>query len=240
MKKLFFLAMFSTLTILFGQEKLVVNYHFTYDYNTEGITDQKIKDFIKETNETTGEYTLITTKKESSFSKVQKINNSQSSNSQYGMSAPSRDIYTNMDENYYLEFIDFMGKSIIVKDSLKTFKWVIEKEKSKILGYEVRKAVFRKDKMTYEAWYAPQLAYRNGPNNMAGLPGLILKLTEISPSKNGLNKTHYVATAVTIDETAKINKPSKGEIMSYQEYQKILEDFFNRAKDNPNVEHIQL
>lgn len=73
MKKLFFLAMFSTLTILFGQEKLVVNYHFTYDYNTEGITDQKIKDFIKETNETTGEYTLITTKKESSFSKVQKL-----------------------------------------------------------------------------------------------------------------------------------------------------------------------
>lgn len=242
MKKLIILAFISISTLAFSQEKLVIEYHFNYELDLTGVTDPKTRDFIKNTNENTGDYTLVTTKNESYFNQLVKIDNSQGNGPKGGsMMAPMKNIYRNVDENYFLEFMDFNGKKIIIKDSLKSFNWVIEKEKSKILGYEVRKAVFRRDKTTYEAWYAPKLDYKNGPADYAGLPGLILKITEISPSKTGLNKMHYVATSVKIDESAKIEKPTKGQIMTQKEFNQFTDEYMKRVFGGGNdVEIIRL
>lgn len=240
MKHLFLLAVFSLSTFVFAQERLVVDYHFTYEFDSTGVTDQKMKDFIKATNESYGDYTLITTKEESSFQKIQKINNAQSLANSSGLEAPDQQLYKNVKENYFLEFIDFNGKKVIIKDSLESFNWVIEKEKTKFLGYEVRKAVFTKDKITYEAWFSPKLAYRSGPEDYAGLPGLILKLTKITTSKDRLNKMHYVATSVRLDDAAKIDQPTKGEVMSRKQFKAFSDAYMKNLLQSEDVETIKL
>ncbi len=67
------------------------------------------------------------------------------------------------------------------EEPLHAMKWEILNENSNLLGYEVRKAVCSFSGRDYEAWYAPAIAFDNGPWKFGGLPGLILKIND---SKN--------------------------------------------------------
>lgn len=120
-----------------------------------------------------------------------------------------------MIDKYSLFSIDLNGKKLIVKDSIKALDWTLTKEKDKILGYEVKKAIYHKEKTTIEAWYAPKLDFRNGPAKFYGLPGIILKVVQILDTKEGIQKEIYTAIDVKIDNNAKIEIPTKGILSNY-------------------------
>lgn len=230
MKKLLFTFLLSSIS-LFAQEKLVVEYQFNYDFDTSKITDKKTLDFYKATNENLSFFELITKKNESYFGRKEKIDNNQKTSSNIGLiGGPAGNIYTNIEDKYSLFSIDFNGKKLIVKDTIKSLDWVLSKDKAKILGYEVRKAMYQKDKFIVEAWYAPELVFKNGPSKYYGLPGIILKIVETIKSDKGDQKQIYTAISVRLDDKAKIEKPSKGQLITQKEFEQIIDEMNNKFK----------
>lgn len=95
---------------------------------------------------------------------------------------------SNEQEEKFEEYIyKNLKKHILIKDfsnphkrDLPQLPWEIQKQFSKkILGYQTHKAIIREDdKIIIEAWYTPNLPYKNGPYLYHGLPGLILEVTQ--------------------------------------------------------------
>ncbi len=234
MRKLLFTFLLGTIS-LFAQEKLVVEYKFNYNFDTSKITDKKTLDFYRINNNNISYFQLITTKDDSFFGKVEKIDNNQN-NSGGGalMGGPAGNFYSNIKEKYSLFSIDLNGKKLIVKDSIKALDWKLTKEKDKLLGYEVKKAVYEKDKFSVEAWYAPKLAFKNGPNKYFGLPGMILKIVETVKSDKGDQQQIYTAIDVKLDNTAKIEVPTKGKLITQKEFYEIIDDMNKRFEEMSN------
>ncbi len=69
------------------------------------------------------------------------------------------------------------------QEDLDLFNWMLLNEKSEILGYEVLKAIADFGGRTWEAWFAPEIPFNDGPYKFNGLPGLILSICD--------TKKHY-------------------------------------------------
>ena len=205
-----------------------------YYVNRSGIVRYK-NDFYRINNNNISYFQLITTKDDSFFGKVEKIDNNQN-NSGGGalMGGPAGNFYSNIKEKYSLFSIDLNGKKLIVKDSIKALDWKLTKEKDKLLGYEVKKAVYEKDKFSVEAWYAPKLAFKNGANKYFGLPGMILKIVETVKSDKGDQQQIYTAIDVKLDNTAKIEVPTKGKLITQKEFYEIIDDMNKRFEEMSN------
>ena len=219
MRKLLFTFLLGTIS-LFAQEKLVVEYKFNYNFDTSKITDKKTLDFYSINNNNISYFQLVTTKDDSFFGKVEKIDNNQN-NSGGGalMGGPAGNFYSNIKEKYSLFSIDLNGKKLIVKDSIKALDWKLTKEK---------------DKFSVEAWYAPKLAFKNGPNKYFGLPGMILKIVETVKSDKGDQQQIYTAIDVKLDNTAKIEVPTKGKLITQKEFYEIIDDMNKRFEEMSN------
>ena len=226
MKFIFTFLLLNLSTLLLAQEKLVVNYQFNYAYDTSVSKDPKQLAIYKASNQNTGEYILITSKDEATFKKIEKLNNTQSISDVESIPVPNSNNYIDLKDHYSLDQMDFNGKLFLIKDSMKTYQWVIQRDKDQFLGYEVRKAIAKRDNVTYEAWYAPNLPFKAGPNNIFGLPGVILKLTIILDQDDGVHQHIYTAIKVELNDKAKIIKPTKGELMMVDDFVVYFNEIF--------------
>lgn len=226
MKKLLSVALLSASLFLTAQEKVVVEYEFYNVFDLSKETNPKMLEIYKNSNEQKSFYELVTTVDESLYKKIERIDNSQSKKgTSISFGGVGNDFYKNFSENISLTFMDYNGKKLIIKDSLKVQPWIIQKDKSTYLGYDVKKATYQEKSNTYTAWFAPKLAIKNGPIEYAGLPGLILKLEIVNiDKKGGENKRIYNATNIKIDSKAKIERPTKGQIVSQKEFDQIIEE----------------
>ncbi|WP_188440521.1 GLPGLI family protein [Planktosalinus lacus] len=67
------------------------------------------------------------------------------------------------------------------------------------------------------AWYTPQIPIPQGPGEFSGLPGLILEIQA--------DRTSILCTKIVLNpKEIEIKKPSKGQKVSQEEYQKIVKD----------------
>ncbi|MFT4031720.1 MAG: GLPGLI family protein [Siphonobacter sp.] len=64
--------------------------------------------------------------------------------------------------------------------------WHIENQQDTVSGYLCTKATTQYCGRTYEAWFAPEIPFSDGPYIFKGLPGLIVKLSD--------TRNHYVYT----------------------------------------------
>lgn len=233
MRHLFFTFFFSSFS-LFAQEKLMIEYEFSTEIDLTEITNPKLKEAFKIANEEKTSYKLITTKEESSYRRVERLNNSQSLNGMKMIRFDEKNQYKNFKENKTLRFEDYNGKQFIVEGSLDHQPWVLQKEKSNYLGYEIKKAVFNNNDLLYEAWYAPILNFKNGPDNFSGLPGIILKLI-IQDTKSDPKETiYYMAKSIKLNDKEKITKPTKGQLITENEYKKFTEEQYKKYLENQN------
>ncbi len=85
-------------------------------------------------------------------------------------------------KNFSIKKINLSGlvglKNYLVDDSLSNFKWIITKEKRKILNYNCIKATTQFRGRNYEAWYTESIPLQNGPWKFCGLPGLIIMVKD--------------------------------------------------------------
>ncbi|WP_313094339.1 GLPGLI family protein [Empedobacter sp.] len=214
-------------TTIFCQEKLKIEYEFRNEFDFEKTTNQISREIYKNSNDNRLYFELITSKNESTFNKIDRVDNSQnkSGTSISFVSGPGGFYYKNLKEKYSLSEINYNNKNLLIYDSIKQMKWIIKKEYTKILGFDVKKATLQESENTFiEAWYAPKLEFKNGPTNYDGLPGVILKLTMINKDWSQENKQIYSAIKVNVSDRFKISKPTKGKQLNQNDFEKMIQE----------------
>lgn len=120
----------------------------------------------------------------------------------------------------YLEYT-FGKEKILIKDSIFN-NWEITSETKIINGYKCYKANYlrKRTQLNKEhldkaiAWFCPEIPVSFGPTEFSGLPGLIFHLQAKEHS--------FVLKNITYEENLFILSPSKGTVISYHEYIKVI------------------
>jgi GLPGLI family protein len=120
-------------------------------------------------------------------------------------------------------YIQYIGQQYLgfIKDALRTSRWKILKETSKINGLYCRKAIMKKDTTLITAWFCTDIPFQDGPYYYYGLPGLIIKASSSSGFETSLISITY-------------NKDSKKEI-DVEPYALVSESQMIRAIGNQSA-----
>ncbi|MGI9526754.1 MAG: GLPGLI family protein [Weeksellaceae bacterium] len=233
---LIILITFSTIN---AQEILKITYSSQMkvedDLSDTDIPDAKkaaFRKMVKEAMQEVHYFDLITTSTESTYKKIEKINNDlpKEGGMRISVSSGGTFSYKNIITKEVLELRKSFNKNYIVKDTLEYFDWKITREKDNILGYEVRKATSIDSTRTITAWYAPKLVMKTGPADYWGLPGLILKV-KVALNNEEKTRFYYEAQELKVDIEDKIEKPTDGEIISENEYNAIMQDISKKFRE---------
>jgi len=152
-------------------------------------------------------------------------------------------LYKNLAENRFANQNEMFSKQFLIKDSIASREWKLEKETKNIGQYSCFKATYTYERepmrmrtsgtdaetdstdeeevemetITVTAWYTPQIPVKNGPSSYDGLPGLILEIGDgelsILCSKIVLNPKNGLA----------IKEPHKGKVVTQAAYDEIME-----------------
>ena len=194
------------------------------------------------------EYTLEFTKDESIYKEEEKLDEPRNSMSGGLMfvtigGGESDILYKNLAENRFANQNEMFSKQFLIKDSIASREWKLEKETKNIGQYSCFKATYTYERepmrmrtsgtdaetdstdeeevemetITVTAWYTPQIPVKNGPSSYDGLPGLILEIGDgelsILCSKIVLNPKNGLA----------IKEPHKGKVVTQAHYDEIME-----------------
>ena len=133
-------------------------------------------------------------------------------------------LYKNQKTNEYLHEADILEKKFLVADQLSKYAWTITDEGKTIGTYKVKKATAKINGENIIAWYTPEVSIQDGPKDYYGLPGLIIELV-------GEKKTYHAVKVLTNKSRLTINKPSKGEKVNKEKYNKILNEKVNEFEE---------
>ena len=166
-------------------------------------------------------YNLKNNGKQSAFQIEEKVANSQN---QSGMivqqmmafdNKPTYKDFTSTPPSYYKE-VDMGVKQFLIKDAIPDYKWKITRDKAEIAGYKVTKAEgVMMDSIKVTAWYAPDIAIKDGPYSFAGLPGLIVKADF---EMNNANMIFTLKDLKISDKEINLTLPTKGKVMTQDEF----------------------
>ncbi len=213
-------------------------------------------------------YILTFGKESSTYALEETLDNPTSSSGGFQMimiggPGSSGKLYMNTKTESYSDEQDLFGKKFLIKDKLESLHWKLEDE-SKIIGkYLCFKATairevdnpvvrFGNDKnktssdsipptieRTITAWYTVDIPVNHGPDRFWGLPGLILEL-------NDGDNMQYICNKIVMHTKNDISEPTKGKIVSQEEFdeirdQKMQEMQKNRGRESHNADgHIRI
>jgi len=127
--------------------------------------------------------------------------------------------YIDYKEKECLDQQGFMGKAFIIEKPVSKTKWKITPEKVMYLDYECMKATMTDDEgEEIVAWFAPAIPVKAGPSGYGQLPGAILMLSR------GDKDLEIKATKVELKAVDKIKKPTDGQKVTDEEYEKIVDE----------------
>ncbi len=176
-------------------------------------------------------YFLESNGKMSSFTMEQKLNNSQDAAGiiiQQMTAMEKYPMYKDYSTATFYKEVD-AGKKYLIKDEIPDFKWKMTREKMDIAGYSANKAEgVMMDSIHVTAWYAPSLPYKDGPNYLSGLPGLIVK----AEMETGGFKTIYTLKSLNVlEKELKISLPTKGQVVTNKEFMDDMIALQNKMKE---------
>lgn len=87
-------------------------------------------------------------------------------------------IYKNFPGKDTLIFTAYEGGKFLKVVQHEKYNWKIEDKDSLLLGYRCQKATFSFAGRSYVAWFTPEIPINDGPYKFAGLPGLIVKISD--------------------------------------------------------------
>lgn len=207
-------------------EKVLARVPSQYRAQVEPMLKSELKDGITLT------YTLKTNGKKSVYQLDEKINNAQSSGgmiAQQIRSADKEPMYKDLEKMVYKKVVTVPGyKTFLIADSLSNYQWNITREKSKVLNFEVRKATgVINDTIPVTAWFTTKVPMKDGPSNICGLPGLVLKA---SFESNGAKITLTANNVSTKEEEINITEPTNGEVVTEKELEVEMKAFAEKMK----------
>lgn len=128
-------------------------------------------------------------------------------------------IYNNFPKKERTVYIDMMGNSMTVVDTLVKHTWKLTDKTRKIAGYECTRVVWEYDDSTrIYAWFTTDIIPTVGPENIQGLPGAVLGLANEDGSVVYFAKKVEIV-APTAEQIAQPKKKGK----TYSEAQLIAE-----------------
>ncbi|WP_281764126.1 GLPGLI family protein [Neptunitalea lumnitzerae] len=218
-----------------------VQMQFQLDSSSNAQMNDAMKDKIRAQiqSQMQKEYTLVFNTKESVYKQEAKLNTPNPAAQNGGvfvMTAGGSDIlYKNLQTHSFANQTELMGKVFLIKDTLSTRQWQLGTETKTIGNYTCYKATatytqehqkinFSNTKeltehttetITITAWYTPEIAISNGPENYQGLPGLILEIHDGSKT--------LVCNKVTLSnkKDIEIEAPTKGKEVTQTEFDEI-------------------
>jgi len=206
----------------FAQDKILVNYIYKNEFDISNIEDHFILNLYKNSNDKTFYYTLLIDGQEAIYENVDRIDNSQEKDKP-AITGPLGKSYMNLHTRETLYEAE-LAEKYIIKDTISKIDWVIERERGSYLGLETRKATYKNEYLSYEAWFVPSIPLKFGPNSYGDLPGLIVKFTHYFTNKFGSHKRIIVAENIEINPKIKLQKPTKGKLISQKDFNKIVEE----------------
>jgi len=141
--------------------------------------------------------------------------------------------FYDFDTNSKIIMREMDSKLYNISDTIATYKWSITRESKKIKGYDVRKAVAIDANFKIEAWYVPSIKSKCGPDEYNGLLGLLLELKKTS-LKDENQYTTYKLESISIDDKLRLQKPTKGKVISTSEFEQIEEEYYQKIQENIN------
>lgn len=215
----------------FSQEAVRVEYEVRQEFDRSSLKKPSVKmeEMLINSENKRYYYELIVNSTNSNFSEIERINNEQNRGMSFGLSSNvGSNIYKDFDLKELFENSKMKPK-LFIKDSIQTFPWVLSKDEAIILGYKVRKATYTNPTQAVEAWYAPDLSFRDGPSRFNGLPGLILKIKFKLPFTSDMD-SDVIFTAIEIKPYAgKIELPNKSKKVTKEEYDKEIEKSMGKS-----------
>lgn len=157
-------------------------------------------------------------------------------------------MYRNLEEGFYRNSQELMGKRFLVVDSLPKFDWEISGESKMIGDYTCQKAIYSKisegrrfatgmeemevtqDTTKIEAWFTMDIPVAHGPIVYYGLPGLILELK--------VNGSHFICSEISMNykDPEPIKAPDQGKKVNREEFKAIsdkkMKEMMQRYKGN--------
>ncbi len=108
---------------------------------------------------------------------------------------PETAMYSNLEGKTFVNETFIADKQFLVSDKIEPYKWQITGEQKIILDLPCQKATYMDDEKEIIAWFTPRIPVSIGPNDLFGLPGLVLlaeypklnraiiaeKITELAP-----------------------------------------------------------
>lgn len=117
---------------------------------------------------------------------------------------------------------DLLGKNYLITDTLGIEPWKFGNEQMEIAGYMCMMAWYSDtiNKQEITAWFTPNLPPFMGPDKFSTLPGTVLAVD--------INNGEQVWVARNIEDRAvtgsELRKPNRGEKLTRQEFDKLLEE----------------
>ncbi len=140
-------------------------------------------------------------------------------------------MYKDQLQNKMVNQASIFFRNFLIKGELHKFNWAITEEKKLIGKYMCIKATTATPMVSAQsvsAWYTEEIAINDGPREYWGLPGMILQIE--STNENG---EVHITTATSIlfhNSFVEISPPTKGKVVTPEEYQKIVKQKVNESK----------
>ena len=217
----------------FAQDAVRVEYEVRQEFDRSNLkqTSARMEEMLVNSENKRYYFELFVNATNSNFTEIERINNEQGRGISVGLlSNVSSNIYKDFNSKELYEN-NKMKPKLFIKDSIQTFPWVLSKEESTILGNKVRKATYTNLTQTVEAWYAPDLPFRDGPSRFNGLPGLILKIKFKLPFRSDMD-TNVSFTAIDVKPYAgKIELPKNAKVVEKEVSQEKAQKLFDKQKE---------
>lgn len=126
--------------------------------------------------------------------------------------------FTDNSRKFNITQHDITGELLRISSPQK--EWILTKESKKINNYLCFKALIKGDSNVF-AWYTPSIPLNHGPNSFSGVPGLVLELH--------FGKFYWIVRNIEFNhkDAEFIVEPTKGELITSQEYKDRFKGFFN-------------
>lgn len=133
------------------------------------------------------------------------------------------------ENNTMYDALVFLGKTMIISDSMQKPDWKIKNDIKEIAGHVCMNALYY-DSLRYqkvEAWFALDLPISAGPDRFCGLPGLILEVN--------INNGAKIITAESIEFkaiTTECDAPKKlkGKVVTASEFDAMTKKYMDDKK----------
>jgi GLPGLI family protein len=172
-------------------------------------------------------YELLINKNESIFKKVDGIyNDINERDLKLLETIVSKGVYyQNIKDKISLHQNNIFGETFIIKDSI-SFNWKITDEFRTINDLPCYKAISKcvscDNSNIIEVWFSPKINLPFGPKNYCNLPGLIIEVK--------LKLVTLRLDEINFNQNVIIEKPTKGKIITFEEYKKIANEMRSNAR----------